>query len=84
MMERIELVGTARRARKSLFWAFILMIALAAYLMYQGQVDMDAGYPDQAKLLWFSSVPIALLAFWSLIGWLGAWVVSALVVIRRD
>lgn len=45
---------------------------------------MDAGYPDHAKLLWFMSVPVALLAFWSLVGWLGAWFLSALIVIRRD
>jgi hypothetical protein len=44
---------------------------------------MDAGYPDNAKLLWFASVPAVLLAFWSFVGWLGAWVVTLLVAVRR-
>jgi hypothetical protein len=81
--EVIDLVGTGRRVRKSLFWSCVLLVGPAAYLMYQGQVDMDAGYPDDAKLLWFASVPVVLLAFWSFVAWLGAWVVTLLVAVRR-
>jgi hypothetical protein len=77
-------LGTARRLRKTLFWSGVLLAAGAALMMYQGRVDANAGLTDDAKLLWFASVPVVLLAFWSFVAWLGARVVTLLVAVRRD
>ena len=84
MREVIDLVGTGRRVRKSLFWSCVLLVGVAAYLMYQGQVDADDGYTDDAKLIWFCAVPMVLLAGRAAFFWACAWVVSFLVVITRD
>ena len=84
MREVIDLVGTGRRVRKSLFWSCVLLVGVAAYLIYQGQVDADAGLTDDAKLIWFCAVPMVLLAGRAAFCWACAWVVSFLVVTTRD
>lgn len=84
MRESVDLVATGRRVRRALSWSCVLLVALAAYLMYQGQVEADAGYTDDAKLLWFAAVPAVLLAGRAFCYWVIACAVSFLVAIRRD
>ena len=84
VMERIDLVGTGRRIKRTLWLGALLALGAFILLLCVGQALHDAGDRDGAALAWFASAPMFLLAVRAFFYWSISVVIGWLIATRRD